>query len=354
MEDLLAVLDAVGSERATLFGYSEGGPVSALFAATYPDRTAGFIGLGTFAASTDPMKIRPEAMSAIRDAVDHWGEGRSLDIFAPSVATDERRRQFGAIERAVGSPARVRARMQCAFEADVSAVLPSVRVPALVIHVRDELLIPTEASRRLAELIPDAKYVEVRGVDHIPWIGDSETVLDEVEEFVTGARRAVEPDRVLATVLFTDIAASTERAAELGDRGWRKVIERHDHLVREHLESYRGRAIKTMGDGFLATFDGPARGIRCACQVTKRIRELGLEIRAGLHTGECDIIDSDVGGIAVNIGARVGALAQPGEVLVSRTVKDLVAGSGIDFDDRGTHRLKGVPGEWHLFAVAGE
>jgi pimeloyl-ACP methyl ester carboxylesterase/class 3 adenylate cyclase len=352
MEDLLAVLDAVGSERATLFGYSEGGPVSALFAATYPDRTSGLIGLGTFAASEEPEKIRPGAMAAIRDAVEHWGEGRSLDVFGPSAASDERRRQFGAVERAVGSPARVRARMTSAFEADVRAVLPSVRVPALVIHRMDELVVPTETSRNLAELIPEARYVEVPGIDHIPWIGDSEAILDEVEEFVTGARHAAEPDRMLATVLFTDIAASTQRVAELGDRRWRDLIERHDLLVRTELDNYRGDAVKSMGDGFLATFDGPARGIRCACALTKRVRELGIEVRAGLHTGECEMLSGDVGGIAVNIGARVGALAQPGEVLVSSTVKDLVAGSGLEFADRGPHVLKGVPGEWRLYAVA--
>ena len=348
MEDLRAVMAAAGSERAALFGYSEGGPMSALFAATHPDRVDALILFGTFAcgaAMFDRSDAQPEAL-------DHWGEGRTLEIFAPSVVTEERTRRWAAFERAVGSPAVLRARWRTVAELDVSPVLETVQVPTLVMHASGDRAVPVDLGREMAAAIPGARYLEVDSIDHIPWVGDAGDILDEVEELLTGARHVTETDRVLTTVLFTDIVDSTRRAAELGDRRWRTLVESHDEVVRDQLERYRGREVKTMGDGFLATFDGPARGVRCARGIAHELSALGVDVRAGLHTGECEIMGHDIGGMAVNIGARVGALAQGGEVLVSSTVKDLVAGSGIGFQDRGLHDLKGVPEKWHLFAVA--
>jgi class 3 adenylate cyclase len=237
-------------------------------------------------------------------------------------------------------------------EIDVTDVLPTLRVPTVVLHRTGDTAVGVEAGRMFAERIPGARMIELPGDDHIPWFGDADALLDEIEEFLTGSRHAPEPDRALATVLFTDIAGSTARAAALGDRRWREVLERHQTLVRDQLATYGGREVKTMGDGFLATFDGPAKAIRCACAIVERSSSAGVEIRAGVHTGECELIGEDVGGMAVHIGARVAAQAAPSEVLVSSTVKDLVVGSGIEFTDRGSHELKGVPGDWRLLAVA--
>ncbi len=353
MEDLQAVLDAAGSEQAALFGYSEGGPMSALFAATHPDRVSALILFGTFACGAE-LKERNEQLEAydqVIDMLEHWGEGRGLEVFAPSIVTEDRTHRFGAFERAVGSPAVLRKRWETVVGLDVTSVLEALRVPTLVLHRADDRAVPATFGREMAEAIPGARYVEVSGIDHIPWVGEAEEILDEVEEFLTGARHAAEVDRVLTTVMFTDIVDSTRRAAELGDRRWRAVVESHNQLVRDQLDHYRGREVKTMGDGFLATFDGPARGVRCARAIMQQLPELDVDVRAGLHTGECDVMGDDVGGMAVNIGARVGGLAEGGEVLVSNTVKDLVVGSGIEFEDRGLHQLKGVPGDWHLFAV---
>jgi class 3 adenylate cyclase len=241
--------------------------------------------------------------------------------------------------------------VRMAMDTDVRHILPSIRVPTLVVHRIGDKTTRIEGGRYLAQHIPGAKLVEVSGIDHFPWVGDTDAILDEVEQFVTGTRRGAESDRILATVLFTDIVGSTERAAALGDRRWRSLLENHHRLVRTELGRYRGREIDTAGDSFLATFDGPARGIRCAHAITAGVRQLGIDVRAGLHTGECELMGDNVGGIAVHIGARVAAAAGAGEVLVSSTVKDLVAGSGIGFADRGTHVLKGVPGEWRLFAA---
>jgi pimeloyl-ACP methyl ester carboxylesterase len=359
MEDLHAVLDAAGSERPALLGVSEGGPMSVLFAATYPDRVAALALYGTFPTGNpdrlpelaEPMRRRFAELTAIVD--EHWGEGLAVAWFAPDLgASPTMRRSWGLFERAAASPGMVSALLRSYSEIDVTDVLPTLRVPTLVLHRSDDTAVPVEASRMMAEQIPGARYVELTGKDHIPWFGDPEPLLEEIEEFLTGARHAPEPDRALATVLFTDIVDSTSRAAELGDRRWRELLERHHALVRDRLTVYDGREVKTMGDGFLATFDGPAKGIRCACAVAERSSAEGVEIRAGVHTGECELIGDDVGGMAVHIGARVAALAQPGEVLVSSTVKDLVVGSGIEFSDRGSHELKGVPGEWRLLAVA--
>jgi class 3 adenylate cyclase len=236
---------------------------------------------------------------------------------------------------------------------DIRAVLPSIQAPTLVVHRRGDLIVPLEQGRYVAEHIPGARFVDLEGDDHIPFLGDQDAILDEVEEFLTGARHAPETNRVLATVLFTDIVGSTERAAGLGDRRWRELLEQHHALVRRELERFRGREIDTAGDGFMASFDGPARAIRCAHEVVDAVGSLGIELRAGVHTGECEQIGEKLGGIAVHIAARVASTARPGEVLVSQTVKDLVAGSGIPFEDRGAHELKGVPDTWHLYSATG-
>ena len=346
MEDLLAVLDAAGSHQATLFGYSEGGPMSALFAASHPDRVTTLILMGSFArgfrADADE-RTRWSSYDLAMDVIDHWGEGLGIKLFAPSAVTEDAVRRFAALERAVGTPRQIRARFETASHTDASPVLETLRQPTLVLHAKGDTAVPVEIGRELAKAIPGARYVEVPGVDHIAWVTDADQILEEVEEFLTGARHH-EPDRVLATVMFTDIVDSTRRAAAVGDGRWAALISHHDALVRDALERYRGREVKTMGDGFLATFDGPARAIRCAHSISEEVRMLGIDVRAGLHTGECEMTTDDVRGLAVSIAARVSALAGPGEVLVSSTVRDLVAGSGLAFADRGQHELKGVPG----------
>jgi class 3 adenylate cyclase len=276
----------------------------------------------------------------------------ALSLWAPSLLGDaDAERWWARLLRQGISQSGAEALIRLYAEVDIRDVLPTIAVPTLVAHRTGDRMVPIEAARVLAAGIPGAKLVELPGDDHIP-VADPDQVIDEVEEFLTGHRAEREPDRMLATVMFTDIVDSTRRAAELGDKGWRQLLERHDQLMRRELERHRGREVKTIGDGFLATFDGPARGIRCATSAREAVRDLGIEIRAGLHTGEVEVMGDDIAGIAVNIGARVGAAAGPGEVLVSRTVTDLVAGSGIGFADRGVHALKGVPGEWQLYAVA--
>jgi class 3 adenylate cyclase len=351
-------MDAVGFDRAAIFAPSDAGSMAILFAATHPERTTALILYGTFAAGVNeaayPWGGTPAEWEA---AAGRWQErwGRvvfALERFAPSKAGDERYVEwFGRLERLSASPGAAAMLARMNGQIDVRHVLPSVTVPTLVIHRRDELVVDVDEGRYIAEWIPDAKYVELEGVDHWPWLGDTDAVIEEIQEFLTGTREPGEPDRVLATVLFTDIVGSTERAVEVGDRHWRNVLEDHHAAVRSELSRFRGREIDTSGDGFFAVFDGPARAIRCACAITKAVKPLGLEVRAGLHTGECELIGEKVGGIAVHTCARVAAKAQPGEVLVSRTVKDLVAGSGIEFLERGTAELKGIPGEWQLFAV---
>jgi pimeloyl-ACP methyl ester carboxylesterase/class 3 adenylate cyclase len=358
MDDIRAVMDAVGSERAALFGGAEGGPMCALFAATFPERTSALI-LG---ASYPRRTWAPDYPWGLDEATQQkilagyetrWGrEDFGVYALAPSRANDERfRRWYAQACRFAGTPSSALAWFRVTMEIDIRDVLPAIRVPTLVVHRSGDRVIPVEAGRYLAAHIPDAKYVELEGIDHFPFTGDTD-VLDEVEEFLTGSRRRQEPDRVLATVLFTDIVGSTERAAELGDRSWSALLGEHHALVRDWLERFRGKEIRIAGDGFLATFDGPARAIRCACAIRDAVRGLGLEIRAGLHTGEIELADTGVEGIAVHLGARIAALAQAGEVLVSNTVKDLVVGSGIEFADRGTHVLKGVPGDWHVHLVS--
>src|SRR5438105_4148069 len=360
MEDVRAVLDACESQKAALFGLSEGGPMSLLFAATYPERTTALIMFGSFARLTPAPDYLWELHEAFdersalwTDAVEnHWGEGAALALYMPSIAGDPNvKRMLGMFERAAASPTMVRALMQFNIEIDVTHVLPTIGVPTLVLHRTDDF-IPSDYGRYLAEHVPGARFVELEGSDHLPWLGNADVVVAEVEQFLTGTRHAAEPHRVLATVLFTDIAGSTERAAQLGGDRWRALLDSHNELVRRQLAAFGGHEVKTLGDGFLATFDGPARAIRCACAIREGIGSLGIGVCAGVHTGECELIDADVGGMAVHIGARIGARAAPGEVLVSSAVRDLVVGSGIEFTDRGTHELKGVPGEWRLLAVA--
>ncbi len=359
MEDLHAVLDAAGSEQTALLGVSEGGPMSILFAATYPERTSAMVLYGsTPDFSYDGMLSEPrrlfydEMWRKWESMVEHWGEGEMVDLFVPSLAADEgMRRSLGLYERASASPAMLASLTAALDDIDVTGVLPVIGVPTLVLHRVGDPVILVEGSRYMAERIPGARCVELAGDDHIPWLGDADALLDEIEQFLTGARQSREPDRVLASVLFTDIVGSTQRASELGDRRWRELLESHDEGVRRQVEMHGGRVVKSLGDGYLATFDGPARAIRCGGAVIGDADSLGIKVRAGVHTGECELLGEDVGGMAVHIGARVAAEAGPDEVLVSSAVRDLVVGSGIEFDDRGTHELKGVPGSWNLLAV---
>jgi class 3 adenylate cyclase len=357
MDDLRAVLEAATCERPAIFGVSEGGPMSMLFAATYPKRISSLVLYGTYArmvkAADFPLGIPDAALDRWGEMVRReWGGPLGLRYWAPSAIGDsEFERWWARLLRQGTSPAGAIALMDLYRDMDVRAILPSIDVPALVLHAVDDQIVPVRQGRLLAEQIPDARFVALDGRDHLAWTEDRDALLDEVEEFLTGSRRAHEPERALATVLFTDIVASTETAAGLGDRRWRDLLERHDAIVRRQLAIHRGREVKTMGDGFLATFDGPARAIRCTTAIGEAVREVGLEVRAGIHTGEVELIGGDVGGMAVNIGARIGALAGPGEVLVSSTVRELVVGSGLDFADRGAHTLKGAPDEWRLFAV---
>jgi pimeloyl-ACP methyl ester carboxylesterase len=359
MDDVRAVMDVLGVERAALFGHSEGGAMSALFAATYPERTRALVMSGAAArtrwAPDYPYGATDEAIEELESAIlEHWG----IDVvrmliaeLAPSIADDEELVQ--AHTRAAlraASPAAAAALTRMSAMIDIRHLLPAIRVPTLVMHRTDEVL--ADASRYVAERIPNAKVVELPGTDHMPWLGDQDAALDEIEEFLTGVRPHPALDRVLATVLFTDIVGSTELLADLGDRRWRALLDQHNAVVRRELGRFRGRELSTAGDGFLATFDGPGRAVACAVAIRDAGRALGLKIRFGLHTGELELAGAEVRGIAVHTGARVAAKAGPGEVLASSTVRDLVAGSGLEFEDRGSHELKGVPGEWHLYAVS--
>jgi class 3 adenylate cyclase len=355
--DVRAVMDAAGSRRATIYGWSEGGAMSLMFAATYPDRTSALVLFGSFASiAADPWALGKEQFDQFLEMLGtHWGEGILVPINAPSRRKDEAFVQwFGRLERATASPGAILALLRANYEIDVRHLLSSIQVPTLILHRKGDSLVPVEAGRYLARSIPDAKYVELPGEDHLLQALDQDVLdrlLDEIEEFITGTHHRPEPDRVLATVMFTDIVGSTERAAALGDLRWRELLNGYYAAVRKELSAFRGREVNTAGDGLLAIFDGPARAIRCAHSVRERVRPLGLQIRAGLHTGEIELIGDDVGGIAVHIGARVAAMAGPDEVLASSTVRDLVAGSGIAFTDHGTHVLKGVPGDWRLFVA---
>jgi pimeloyl-ACP methyl ester carboxylesterase len=358
MDDMRAVMDAAGVERAALYGVSEGGPASLLFTATYPDRISALVLYGStprFRTDSDiSWGATDEQMELmLAETSRTWGDGALVHVFAPSAASDPGMQEvWGRFQRAGASPAMARAVVQALFEIDVRDILPTIRVPTLILHRTGDLIAPIEGARLMAERIPNARLVEFEGTDHVPFTGDFNPVVDEMEEFLTGTRHAPPHDRVLATVMFTDIVDSTRRAAEAGDRRWRQLIGGHDELTRRQLGRFRGQEVKTLGDGFLATFDGPARAIECACAIRDGVSPLGLDVRAGLHTGECELGGGDVRGMAVNIGARVGALADPNEVLVSSTVKDLVVGADLEFADRGEHELKGVPGRWRLYSAS--
>jgi pimeloyl-ACP methyl ester carboxylesterase len=357
MHDVQAILDAIGCKQAALFGVSEGGPMSLLYAATHPQRTSALVIYGSYAkrswAPDYPFGWNDGQWQRVLDDIEqNWGSPQALSIAmrVPSSTDDpQTAERIAAYFRASASPGAAAAIMRMNREIDVRHVLSATRVPTLVLHRTADPVIDVEHARYLARHIPGAKLVELSGQLHSPWLGDSDAVLDAVEQFLTGKQRVHEPERLLATVLFADIVGSTERAAALGDSSWRELLRAFYARVREVLQLYRGREISTTGDGFLAAFEGPARGIRCAGAICDAVRSLSLEVRCGIHTGECELVGRDLAGIAVHIGARVAALATPGEVLVSQTVRDLVAGSGLAFEDRGLHRLKGVPDEWRLF-----
>jgi class 3 adenylate cyclase len=359
MADIPAVLDTVGSERPALIANIGGGMLAMPYAAAHPDRVSSLILVDCFARFLEAPDFPIGAPLAqmepnLEIAEDDTGRGVMVDIFAPSVANDERlRRAWARYERSAATPGSTKAIVRLIYESDVRDVLPAIRVPTLVIHRRDAIGFGVEHGRYLAQHIPESRYVELPGPDNLIWAGDLDAMLAEIQAFVTGVRPATEPRRVLATVMFTDIVGSTERAAQLGDVHWHALLGDHNRVVRRQLERFGGNELKVVGDGFLATFDGPARAVRCAIAIRDEVRDLGLEIRAGVHVGEIEVLPDDIAGLAVHIGARVSALAGAGEVLVSSTVKDLVVGSGIAFDDRGSHVLKGVPGEWRLYAVGG-
>jgi pimeloyl-ACP methyl ester carboxylesterase len=355
MDDVRTVLDVVGSEQAALFGYSEGGPLCCLFAASHPERTSALVLYGTYAKRHDPDDDYPwaptwEERERYADEIERgWAWEADLKRMAPS-ADSALTVWWGRRARAAASPGAARALILMNSEIDVRSVLPSVHVPTLVLHRDRDRDAVVDEGRYIAQHIPGGEFVELSGEDHIPWL-DSDQILDPVEVFLTGMRGERRPDRILATILLTDIVGSTEQAATIGDHAWRSRLSQYRLLVRSALENFQGREVDAAGDGFLALFDGPARGIRCARQIVASVEHIGMRLRAGLHTGECELMEDGVSGIAVHIGARVAAQAGAGEVLVSRTVRDIVAGSGIDFTDRGHHRLKGVDGEWQLFAV---
>jgi class 3 adenylate cyclase len=359
MDDLRAVMDAAGSERAALMGTSEGVPMCILFAATYPHRVQALVSWGGMARTTSaddyPIGTPAEALleSGAEFMVPHWGEGTGMEVSIPSRGDDPAVRAFySRWERASASPGMLARLGQMFIDTDVREVVPAVTAPALVLHRRYDRLVNVRHGRWLAEHLPNAKYVEIPGDDHAFEYEHPDLILGEIEEFLTGARHVPEPDRVLATVLFTDIVDSTRTAAALGDRRWHELLDRHAATVGEEVRRAGGHVVKSTGDGFLATFDGPARAIRCARAIHGAAEADGIQVRAGLHTGECEVLGEDIAGIAVHIAARVSARAEPGEVLVSRTVRDLVAGSGLEFSDKGTHELKGVPDAWELYAVA--
>jgi class 3 adenylate cyclase len=353
MDDVRAVLDAVNIETATLFGISEGGALAVLFAGTYAKRCRALVLYGSFASFS--FWIRDDrALKDFFEYIDRdWGTGKSLPLFAPSRQGDVVfQRWWGRFERLGASPTAAITLTQMNSQIDITDILPSIHVPTLVIHRTEDVQVDVEGGRFLASHIPNARYVELSGADHLPFIGDnSDQIVDVIEEFLTGSRPRDETDRVLATILFTDIVGSTKRAENLGDRRWRDLLAAHDNVVRREVKLFRGNEIKSLGDGFLITFDGPARAIRCALAIGQAVRALGIEVRMGLHTGEVELIDGDVSGIAVHIASRIASLAGPNQILVSRTVRDLVAGSGIRFAELGTEQLAGLREPMDLYMV---
>jgi pimeloyl-ACP methyl ester carboxylesterase len=360
VDDAIAVLDACGVERAAVFGVSEGGSAAIMLAATHPDRVSEMVQFGSFAYVTrsedNPHGVPVEAARRYWERIiDNWGDPATLDDWAPSLADDPEVREWWArLLRSGASPGTTKTVGLMYENLDVRPLLPSVRAPTLVLYRADDRVVPAALSRDVASGIPDARPVELPGTDHLWLAGDQDAMLDEVEEFVTGRPPAVVGNRMLVTVLFTDIVRSTDRAAELGDRRWRDLLAQFDRVIERELVRNRGNLVKSTGDGMLSTFDGPARAVRSAMTIREGARAIGLELRAGVHTGECEVTSSDLTGIAVHLTARVMEAAEPGEVLTSATVKDLVVGSGLEFSERGAHQLRGVPGEWALFAVTGD
>jgi len=359
MDDVRAVMDAAGSERAAIAAFSEGVPLAILFAATYPERVKALVLYGGMARTTwsedHPWASTREALAEAQEEfiLPFWGQGVLPEMFAPTLAEDPEIKRWSAkMERYAASPAMLAQIFEMFIDTDVRSILPAINVPTLVLHRKGDRVVNVRAGRYLADHIKDARLVELPGIDHAGYAGDTDAMLDEIQEFLTGVRGEPDLDRVLATVMFTDIVGSTDRASQVGDKRWKEILDEHDKIVARQVEQFRGRYIKHTGDGCLATFDGPGRAIRCAQTTAAAVKRLGIEIRAGLHAGEVELRGEDVGGIAVHIGARVMGLAGASEVLVSSTVKDLVVGSGTNFDDRGEHELKGVPGEWRIFAVS--
>jgi pimeloyl-ACP methyl ester carboxylesterase len=354
VDDLRAIMDAIGSRRAVLFGFSEGCPMSVLFAATYPERVSHLILFGGFARGADRMSddVWPSYFERI---VRNWGTGETIKTLSRSqAANSEAIAQFAKFERLSTSPGALRTVLSLHRQIDVSSILASLQVPTLVLHRLTDAQVPAAAGRKLAQLIPGAKYIEYPDGDHHFWVGETEPVLGDMEEFITGHREAASAvlERVLVTVLFTDIVGSTRCAAEMGDRRWRCLLDSHDQLARQIVGRHRGYLVKSTGDGILATFDGPGRAVHCALAFGSAAQQIGLPLRAGLHTGEIEIRGNDIGGFAVHAAARVMAKSASNEVLVSRVVTELVAGSGLKFSERGLHELKGLPGRWDLFAAA--
>ena len=353
IDDVRVVMNAAGSKRAIIYGWSEGGPMSLMFAATYPERASALVLYGTFASIKDEpwSASRKQWEEMLQEWEARWGEGILLRVNAPSIANNPASVQWcGRLERASASPGSIVALMRANYEMDVRHILPTIVIPTLVMHRTEDALVPVAAGRYLAEHIPGAKYAEIPGTDHTVTDSDTQDVIaDEIEEFVTGALHRPEIDRVLTTVMFACIEESRPREAQISEQRWRELLKSSYEILRTELAVFRGRELKTTGDGMMATFDGPARAIKFACSAREKVRELGLQIRTGLHTGECELIGNDVRGIAVDIAARVTSIAHPDEVLLSSTVKDLVAGSNLQFADRGIHTFDAVPGEWHLF-----
>ena len=356
MDDVRAVMDDVGSQRAVVVGFSEGCPMSALFAATYPERVAQLVLFGGFAlASALVPNDLQERIAGLVKLVKLWGTGNMIKtVMASQAANQDAVGQFAKLERLSASPGAIKEILLLNGQIDVRAILPTVQAPTLVLHRRTDAQVPVELGRDLAAQIPNARFIEYPDGDHAFWSGDAETLLGDIEEFVTGHRESSSTDleRVLATVLFTDIVDSTRSAAAMGDQAWRRSLDSHDHLAKQMVEKHRGILVKTTGDGILATFDGPGRAVRCALAFGAAAKQIGLPLRAGLHTGEVEMRGQDIGGIAVHAAARVMAQSQSSEVLVSRVVTDLVAGAGLKFTERGSHELKGLPGRWDLFAAS--